>query len=183
MGPVMQDPPPPETTLLEPDEAPLYWQKPGMLLDLFGEMAERNLFLVQHLQGSRQPTRFAWLALLCHGLRSPWDCALDLLCTERCWQVFTSGDCENHDSVKWHLGTYSRAGLPCVARKRLRRRLHARWWSDPAEHVLPFRARRSRWRRCAVSCGQRAPPWTRMHWRCRARWPICAPPSPTRSAT
>ena len=45
-----QEPPPPEVAVLDPDASPLYWQEPGMLLDLFGEMAERNLFLVQHLQ-------------------------------------------------------------------------------------------------------------------------------------
>ena len=31
----------------------MYWQQPSQLLDLFGEMAERNLFLVQHLQVCR----------------------------------------------------------------------------------------------------------------------------------
>jgi hypothetical protein len=51
-GPV-QEPHPPELAVLDVDAEPMYWQAPGQLLDLFGEMAERNLFLVQHLQVRR----------------------------------------------------------------------------------------------------------------------------------
>jgi len=63
---VVQEPPPPEVAVLDPDAAPLYWQEPGMLLNLFGEMAERNLFLVQHLQVRLAPMPRARSA-------SPWS--------------------------------------------------------------------------------------------------------------
>ena len=41
--------------MLDPDSEPMYWQHPSQLLDLFGEMAERNLDLVQHLQVRSMP--------------------------------------------------------------------------------------------------------------------------------
>ena len=52
--------------MLDPDAAPMYWREPGMLLDLFGEMAERNLFLVQHLQAL--PRRWPSAERHLHGL-------------------------------------------------------------------------------------------------------------------
>ena len=47
---MIQAPPPPKLAVLDVDGEPMYWQDPGQLLDMFSEMAERNLFLVQHLQ-------------------------------------------------------------------------------------------------------------------------------------
>ena len=56
--------------MLDPDVAPLYWQEPSMLLGLFGEMAERNLFLVQHLQVGLAPMPRTSPASPCCGMHT-----------------------------------------------------------------------------------------------------------------
>ena len=65
--------------MLDPDAAPLYWQEPGMLLDLFDEMAERNLFLVQHLQAR---------LMLCPVPMSPKPASLRHVLGQACWMEF-----------------------------------------------------------------------------------------------
>ena len=86
---VAQEPPLPEVAVLDPDAAPLYWREPGMLLDLFGEMAERNLFLVQHLQVRRT---------LCAACYAPRGRAMG--CTKRLSRLARYTDAPDLDVLK-----------------------------------------------------------------------------------
>jgi len=188
-GRVMQEPLPPEVAVLDPDAAPLYWQEPGMLLNLFGEMAERNLFLVQHLQ-----VRLAHNAACAFRVAMP-GCAQDE-CHDPCTPYTLYPTCNPNASWPQSVsaikickrrceGPHVNIGVDLLLGRSSTMLFRCAWPKDLcAEHrgLLSHRAQRSRSRLCAASCAQRAPPWTPTPLHCKVRSHSCAPRSAMRSA-